>query len=80
MRQFDDPHVLKIVDYGTDERGAPYLVTPYCENGSLENAPEGTVIETRADSSASARVWRMHCEECGAPGHQAKKYFLEYQA
>jgi serine/threonine protein kinase len=46
LRQFDDPHVLKIVDYGMDERGAPYLVTPYCENGSLENAPKGSVIET----------------------------------
>jgi serine/threonine protein kinase len=46
LRQFDDPHVLKIVDYGTDERGAPYLVTPYCENGSLENVPSGAVIDT----------------------------------
>ena len=46
LRQLDDPHVLKIVDYGTDDRGAPYLVTPYCENGSLENAPNGTLIET----------------------------------
>jgi serine/threonine protein kinase len=46
LRQFDDPHVLKIVDYGMDERGAPYLVTPYCQNGSLENEPKGTVIET----------------------------------
>lgn len=46
LRQFDDPHVLKIVDYGTDERGAPYLVTPYCENGSLENVSSGAVIDT----------------------------------
>jgi serine/threonine protein kinase len=46
LRQFDDPHVLKIVDYGTDERGAPYLVTPYCQNGSLDNARKGSVIET----------------------------------
>jgi len=45
LRQFDDPQVLGIADYGTDERGAPYLVTPYCENGTLENAPAGSVIE-----------------------------------
>ena len=43
LRQFDDPHVLKIVDYGTDERGAPYLVTLYCQNGSLDSAPKGSV-------------------------------------
>ena len=46
LRQFDNPHVLKIIDYGTDERGAPYLVTPYCENGSLESAPKASVMET----------------------------------
>jgi serine/threonine protein kinase len=46
LRALDDPHILKIVDYGSDDRGAPYLVTPYCENGTLENLPAGTVIET----------------------------------
>lgn len=46
LRQFDNPHVLKIIDYGTDERGAPYLVTPYCENGSLESMPRASVMET----------------------------------
>jgi serine/threonine protein kinase len=46
LRKLDDPNILKIVDYGNDERGAPYLVTPYCENGNLENLSAGTVIET----------------------------------
>jgi serine/threonine protein kinase len=46
LRKLNDPRILKIVDYGYDERGAPYLVTPYCENGTLENLPAGTVIET----------------------------------
>jgi len=46
LRKLDDPHILKIVDYGYDERGAPYLVTPFCENGTLENLPAGTVTDT----------------------------------
>lgn len=46
LRKLDDPHILKIVDYGYDERGAPYLVTPFCENGTLENLSAGTVIDT----------------------------------
>jgi serine/threonine protein kinase len=46
LRTLDDPHILKIVDYGLDDRGTPYLVTPFCENGTLENTPTGTVIET----------------------------------
>jgi serine/threonine protein kinase len=44
--KLDDPNILKIVDYGYDNHGAPYLVTEYCENGTLENLPPGTVIET----------------------------------
>lgn len=41
----DDPNILKIVDYGYDEHGVPYLVSQYCENGTLEDLPPGTVIE-----------------------------------
>jgi serine/threonine protein kinase len=46
LRKLDDPHILKVVDYGNDERGIPYLVTPFCQNGTMENSPEGNVIET----------------------------------
>ena len=46
LRKLDDPNILKIIDYGNDDRGAPYLVTPYCENGNLESLSAGTVIET----------------------------------
>jgi len=46
LHKLDDPNILKIVDYGVDDRGAPYLVTPYCENGTLENLPRASVIDT----------------------------------
>ena len=46
LRKLDDPNILKIVDYGRDEHGAPYLVTEYCANGTLEDQPPMTVIET----------------------------------
>jgi len=46
LQKLDDPNILKIVDYGVDDRGAPYLVTPYCENGTLENLPRASVIDT----------------------------------
>jgi serine/threonine protein kinase len=46
LRKLDDPNILKIVDYGDDERGTPYLVTPYCKNGTLEDLPTETVTET----------------------------------
>jgi serine/threonine protein kinase len=28
LQKLDDPNILKIVDYGVDDRGAPYLVSP----------------------------------------------------
>jgi len=46
LQQFDHPNVLKIVDYGADDRGFPYLVTPYCDNGHLEDFRSGSVIDT----------------------------------
>jgi serine/threonine protein kinase len=46
LQKLDDPNILRVVDFGVDDRGAPYLVTPYCENGALENLPKGTVVET----------------------------------
>jgi len=46
LRKLNDPYILRIVDFGSDERGVPFLVTPFCENGTLENARAGTVLET----------------------------------
>jgi serine/threonine protein kinase len=39
LRRLDNPHILKIVDYGYDSRGNPYLVTPFCPNGTLGDRP-----------------------------------------
>jgi serine/threonine protein kinase len=46
LRKLDDPRILKVEDYGNDDRGGPYLVTPYCSNGTLENLPSANVIDT----------------------------------
>lgn len=41
LRQLDDPHVLKIVDYGTDDRGIPYLVTHIARTEVSKTRPMG---------------------------------------
>jgi serine/threonine protein kinase len=48
LRRLDDPHILKIVDYGEDAKGLPYLVTPFCANGTLADhvRPAISVIDT----------------------------------
>src|SRR5579859_1190340 len=35
----DHPNILKIVSHGQTPKGKPYLITNYCENGSLEELP-----------------------------------------
>jgi serine/threonine protein kinase len=35
-KKLDHPNVLKIVEHGTTPKGKPYLVTPFCNGGSLE--------------------------------------------
>ena len=48
LRRLDDPHILKVVDYGEDAKGLPYLVTPFCANGTIADQarPAGSILET----------------------------------
>ncbi len=43
----DHPNVLRLIDYDNDPDGKPFLVTEYCEGGSLadKSRPFGTVLE-----------------------------------
>jgi serine/threonine-protein kinase len=48
LQRLNDPHILRIQDFGVDEYGAPYMVTPYCALGALrpELLPSGTIPDT----------------------------------
>jgi len=48
LQRLNDPHILRIEDFGLDAHGTPYMVTPYCSLGSLraELLPLGTIPET----------------------------------
>jgi serine/threonine protein kinase len=36
----DHPNILKVVEHGLTPKGKPFLVTDYCEGGSLKNLPK----------------------------------------
>jgi serine/threonine protein kinase len=46
----DHPNVVRIVDFGTDTKARPYLVTEYCGGGALIEKPKplGTTLEILA--------------------------------
>jgi len=37
--ELNHPNVLRIIDYGETPKGKPFLVTEYCEGGSLQERP-----------------------------------------
>ena len=57
LRALDGPHILKIVDFGEDEKGVPYLVTPFCVNGTLHDA-----LRTRRSVVENLRLFAGVCD------------------
>ena len=57
----DHPNVLKILQCGQTPAGKPYLITDYCENGSLEELPAFKIPVERTQILQSDLQRRCSC-------------------
>lgn len=65
-KRLEHPNILRIIDQGADQKGRPYMVTEYCQRGSLADNPPpvGTpvlnVLETFRQMCAAVAYAHAH--------------------